>query len=67
MGAFSGKGKQHCRSNSHDIQVLAVIKCSCARYVPRTGRFTDAKFAEPDPSVNGAMRLRAPGEPAEPA
>jgi len=39
------------------------VHCGCTQYVPRTSRFTDAKFAEPDPDINGVIpRLRPPGE-----
>jgi hypothetical protein len=66
VGAFSGNGKQQCRTQRHDIQVLDVATCRCTQYVPRTGRFSDAKFAEPDPDVGGPIpRLRPPGEASE--
>jgi hypothetical protein len=68
VGVFSGNGKQHCRTHRNDIQDLAVVTCACTQYVPRTNRFSDAKFAEPDPDINEPIpRLRPPGEAAEPA
>ncbi|MGA9762028.1 MAG: hypothetical protein WBQ14_06375 [Gaiellaceae bacterium] len=63
VGVYSGSGKQQCRTHRHDVQALAVVTCGCTQYVPRTARFSDAKFAEPDPDMNGPIpRLRPPGE-----
>ncbi|MGC9974532.1 MAG: hypothetical protein ABSC36_03970 [Gaiellaceae bacterium] len=68
MGAFTGKGKQRCRAHRLDLQSLDVIPCTCTKYVQRTDGFSEAKFAEPDPDINGPIpRLRPPGEPPEPA
>ena len=67
VGVFSGSGRQRCRAHSRDIQALAVVKCNCTQYVPRTTRFSDAKFAEPNPDINGPIpRLRPPGGATEP-
>jgi hypothetical protein len=50
---------------------MAVVKCNCTQYVPRTTRFADtkfadAKFAAPDPDAGGPIpRLRPPGGPSE--
>jgi hypothetical protein len=67
-GAFSDNGKQHCRAHRHDIQSLTIFACTGRQYVQRSDSFADAKFAEPDPGINGPIpRLRQPSEPGEPA